>query len=103
MGVALGCMGLSYDDFCKFTPEEFTHVYKAHSEQRDALYKTSWEQTRLLAAICIQPHVRKTIDPKKLLPFSWDRTQRAEEAPKLTKEELNAEYEALVAKLGATI
>lgn len=43
LGYALGCIGLSYDDFCRLTPEEFGAV------------------------------VKKKMTPQALLPFEWDR------------------------------
>lgn len=30
------------------------------------------ERARMVAAICIQPHVRKRITPRQLLPLPWD-------------------------------
>lgn len=43
LGYALGCIGLSYDDFCRLTPEEFGEV------------------------------VKKKMTPQALLPFEWDK------------------------------
>lgn len=73
LGYALGCIGLSYDDFCRLTPEEFGAVSKAYQEYREAEYRGEWERMRLLATITIQPHVKKKMTPQALLPFEWDR------------------------------
>lgn len=35
-------------------------------------YRSCWERMRMLASIVIQPHVKKKITPKRLLPFPWD-------------------------------
>lgn len=48
LGVAVGNIGLPYNDFCGLTPEEFGHVYEAYSSQRDADRKDSWERARLM-------------------------------------------------------
>ena len=47
MGVALGCIHLSLDDFLRLTPEEFDDIYKAYSDDREAVYRSGWEQTRI--------------------------------------------------------
>ncbi len=33
------------------------------------------ERARTIAAIIIQPHVKKNITPKQLLPLPWDKKQ----------------------------
>ena len=73
LGYALACIGLSYDDFCRLTPEEFGTVSKVYHEYREADFKGEWERMRMLAAITIQPHVKKKITPQALLPFEWDK------------------------------
>tara|TARA_Y100000114_G_scaffold154936_1_gene177999 strand:- start:1494 stop:1688 length:195 start_codon:yes stop_codon:yes gene_type:complete len=32
----------------------------------------SWEQTRLIIHSCLQPHSKKRLNPKEILPFPWD-------------------------------
>lgn len=32
----------------------------------------AWERARTVAAICIQPHVRKRVTPRQLMPMPWD-------------------------------
>lgn len=104
MGIALGCIRLTYDDFCKMDFEEFAAVYKAYAEQRDTDFKDEWQRMRLLAAIVIQPHLAKNrkITPEKLLPFPWDkkRTKRSSEKPELTPEQQRKRMAKLAEKLG---
>lgn len=99
MGVALGCIHLRLDDFCRLTPEEFEAIYHAYREQSDADYKDAWERMRLHAAITIQPHIKNRMSAKRLLPFSWDNERPAMEkggsAPQLTKEEQLQRFEKL--------
>lgn len=66
MGVALGCIHLSLDDFLRLTPEEFDDIYKAYSDDREAVYRSGREQTRILAAIVIAPHVKRPPSPQEL-------------------------------------
>ena len=55
------------------TPAEFECVYKEYQETREAAYKDDWARMRMLAAIVIQPHLKRKITPEKLLPFPWEK------------------------------
>lgn len=96
LGYALGCIRLSYDDFCRLTPEEFGAVSKAYQEYREAEYRGEWERMRLLATITIQPHVKKKMTPQALLPFEWDRQKPKAEF--VSKEEDKKRLERLRGK-----
>ena len=101
LGIALGCIRLSYDDFCKMDFQEFAAVWKAYAEQRDADFKDRWRRMRLLASITIQPHLArgKRITPEKLLPFPWDKPTRGSK-PTVSAEEQRERMRKLVEKLG---
>lgn len=107
MGIALGCIRLSYDDFCKMDFEEFAAVYKAYAEQRDTDFKDNWQRMRLLATIVIQPHLAKNkkVTPEKLLPFPWDKpkTSAKKKEAGITPEKQRERMAELVKKLGDTI
>ncbi len=64
--------------------------------------RDSWERTRILAAICIQPHIKKKITPKQLIPLPWDNKKQKPKSdePELTKEEMKARFEELKKRLG---
>lgn len=97
LGYALGCIRLSFDDFCGCTPEEFESICKAYHDQREADYKDEWERMRLLATYAIQPHVKNKITAQKLLPFPWDKQSRHKEnAHVLSAEESKARFEKLL-------
>lgn len=98
MGIALGQIGLLYDDFCRCTPVEFEHIYKAYSDRAEAEYRDGWERMRLLATIVIQPHVKKKLTAQKLMKFPWDNKtkQAATNTPQISKEEAKSRFEALV-------
>ncbi len=63
---------MRYDDFCKCTFGEFESICKSWREMTENSQRDEWERTRTLAAICIQPHIRKKITPRQLLPLPWD-------------------------------
>ena len=86
LGYALGCVGLSYGDFCRLTPSEFEAVCKAYGERAEWHEQSEWERVRTLACVTIQPHVKKRITPRQLMPLPWDAKQRSE-APQMSHEE----------------
>lgn len=102
LGMALGCIGLSFDDFCILDYEEFESICSAWHENAEAAHRGEWERMRLLAAISIQPHVKKPIPPKKLLPLPWDdaRRERKDKKPISTAEEGRKRFEVLIRRLG---
>lgn len=71
----------------------------------DAQSRDSWERTRTLEAIVIQPHLKPgtKITPKQLMPMPWDEETRnhRSEAPQLTAEEKRKQFEKIVATCSA--
>ncbi len=65
----------------------------------------AWERTRTLAAIAIQPHVKKKITPKQLLPLPWDKKKQnpRSKVPRLTAEEKRKRFEEVAHRLGDEI
>lgn len=98
LGVAISCIGLSYDDFCRLTREEFQHIYDAYQERQESEYHIEWERMRMLAAIVIQPHCKKKITPQKLLPFPWESKKKADR-PIPTAAEDKARLESLLKRI----
>lgn len=95
LGVALANVRLSFDDFCRLTPDEFSAIYKEYQAAQEARYKDEWERMRLLATIAIQPHVKNKLTPQKVLPFSWDEGGKKKQKPAevLTAEEHRKRFE----------
>ena len=100
--MAVGCIGMPLGEFSKLYFEEFESICKAWGEMNDAQERDAWERTRILATICIQPHVKKKITPRQLLPLPWDKEQPGHRStqPELTKEEQKARFEALAKRSG---
>lgn len=82
------------------TLDEFDAVYATYSEDREASYRNTWEQMRLLATISISPHVKRAPTPQKLIPFPWDKTKHRQktDAPQISKEEARARFKARLGK-----
>lgn len=96
---------MSYDDFCKCTFEEFESICKAWREMTETQNRDAWERARTIAAIIIQPHLKKKITPRQLLPLPWDKkkSKPKKEAPKLTAEEQRKRFEDVANRLGDEI
>lgn len=104
--MAVGCIGMSVDEFCRCYFDEFEAIYHAWAEMREGDTRDSWERTRTLAAINIQPHVRKKITPRQLLQLPWDNVykgRRGEAPQSLSREELRARAEEVARRLGDTL
>lgn len=104
MGIALGCIRLSYDDFCKCYPDEFLSICLAWQDMRDAEVKSDWERMRLLATISVQPHIKRKITAQKLIPLPWDKKPIAQKQPakKLTAEQHRQRAEELERRINGT-
>ena len=94
----MGCIRLSYDDFCRCTPEEFNGICKAYHDQRETEYKNEWERMRMLATITIQPHTKSKITAQKLLPFPWEKQKMPDNKKQKTvsAEESLRRFEVLI-------
>lgn len=44
-----------------------------------SLYRSGWEQTRLLASCSLMPHTRRPMSPTELLRFEWDQNPKDQE------------------------
>lgn len=69
----------------RMTVEELEAVVSEWSKGREQDYQDRWERMRLLATIVIQPHLKKRLSAKELLPLPWDGRACRKSQPKLTK------------------
>jgi hypothetical protein len=105
LGLAIGCIGMSHDDFCKSTFGEFESICKAWREMTEGQAQDAWERARTVAAIAIQPHVKKKLTPQQLLPMPWDKKKqnRKQGSTELTAEEKRKRFEEVARRLGDKI
>lgn len=103
LGMAVGCIGMSHDDFCKCTFGEFEIICKAWREMTGRESREVWERARTIATILIQPHVKKRnkVTPRQLLLMPWDkeREHQSSKPLNLTTEEQKSRFEKLDKKL----
>lgn len=101
LGIAVGNIGMPYNDFCAITPEEFNHIYRAYSEERTAQYQDSWERMRMFATIIIQPYAKNGLTPQNLLSFPWEKKkpEHTKAAPAVSKEDALKRFEKVLGKV----
>ena len=105
LGIALGCIGLRYDDFCRLTLEEFSHIYEQYNEREEMEERSAWERMRMLATICVQPYSKKRLKANELMRFPWDEEQNGsptrppQREGVVSKEEALKRFEKLVRKI----
>lgn len=102
-GIALGCIGMSLDDFARCTPSEFYAAYTSWQKMRDADRRDSWERMRILGACTLQPYSRKQLQGHDVITLPWDKeTDRPQTArqPQLSREETLARFEAAKQRAG---
>ena len=97
MGFAMGVVGLRFDDFCNLEQDELTAICDSWNEVYEHKTRDEWERMRMLATISIQPHVRKHMTPKDLLPFPWEEEKK--KAVIQPKEEARKRFEEVVKRL----
>ena len=73
---------------------------KAWHENQEALIRGDWERMRMNATITIQPHLKKKVTPRQVLPFPWEESKKKAEAPKVSAEEARKRFERLKKRLG---
>ena len=56
LGVALGEIGMSLDDFDSLSLPEFSHVMEAYNHKVERDNKISWETARFMVMYFIQPY-----------------------------------------------
>lgn len=84
---------MSYEDFCRLTPEEAEEAFRAWRETREAEQRECWERMRLHAVMTMQPHCKKRLSPAMVLPLPWDKKTRGrKECAPVDKEEQKAMF-----------
>jgi hypothetical protein len=68
-------------------------LFLVYSDQ-EALIRGDWE--RMNTAITIQPHVRKKMPPRQLLPFPWEEGKKKAESREVPAEEAMKRFLSLV-------
>ena len=98
MGLAVGDIGMTLDDFCRCTPAEFTAVAEAWRKAGERRERSGWEQTRMQCLCMLQPYSRHRLSPRDVMRFPWDEEESQTE--KLTAEEIWERFERVKREQG---
>ena len=72
MGMAMGCVGMCLNDFCRLTPSEFTAVFEAWQQKETYAERRQWEQVRFLSCSILKPYSKRSLELTDICRFSWD-------------------------------
>ena len=105
LGMAVGCIGMSVDDFCRCTPLEFRAIHEAWADNERRKERGAWERTRMQCTTMLQPYSRHRLDPEDVLRFEWDNPpgplcEGGDE--KLTAKEIRERFEKVKREMGLT-
>ena len=102
MGTAVGCIGMSVDDFCRCTPLEFQAVYQGWAEAEQRRERAAWERTRMQCTCMLQPYSKRGLKPQDVMKFAWDAStgSATEEAESLTAKEIRERFEKVKREQG---
>ena len=86
-GIALGCIGMSEDDFARCTPAEVKE-------------RGEWERNRWLALCVLQPWSKKRLKAHDVCLFPWEIKEQENREEPLDKTERQERYEAAKKRYG---
>jgi hypothetical protein len=64
---------LSPDELYALTPRQFDNAAKGYFESVKMERQDHWERSRLFTAALLNVHSKKTIRPRDLVKFDWDK------------------------------
>jgi hypothetical protein len=100
----MGCVGMSMEDFCRCTPSEFEAIWEQWREREDMGVREAWERSRWVAMCVLQPWVKKSLRPRDVVEFAWERAEGTEIAERTVEaesaEDVRARYAAAKARYG---
>ena len=102
LGIAMGCIGMSMDDFCRCTPSEFYAAYEAWNEMQTSRERGRWERIRMQCLCSMQPYSKSKLTPHDIMRFPWEdkHLPQVEKKEKLSREEIMDRYRAAKKRAG---
>lgn len=94
LGIAMGCMGMSMDDFCRCAPSEFYEAYEAWNEHQERMERGAWERMRMQCLCSLQPYSKRRLKASDLMTFPWEKetTHEKEKKEELSHDEFMERY-----------
>ena len=66
-------LGYTVAELYDMTPRMFYNAQKGLFDHWEMNQQGSWERARWVAAAIINPHVKKSVQPKDLVRFAWEK------------------------------
>lgn len=88
-------------DFEALTIDEFNAVCEAWADGENGRLRDGWERARIVATICVQPHLKTRVRASQVLPLPWDDERKAPDKVVVDHDEDRARFEALVKQFDA--
>jgi hypothetical protein len=84
-------IGLKPFEFWDLLPREFFLMQKAYFKKEQTKTQESWEQTRWLATLFLQPHMKKgkKLKPTDLAKFPWEEKKKTKQTKKEIQHEID--------------
>lgn len=93
LGLAVGNIGMSFDDFCRCSPSEFSAIATAWQKGQEQLNRQQWEQARMLCLCSLQPYTKSVMKPTDVMRFPWDGGEEGEGSENESSEEIFRKFE----------
>mgnify|MGYP003133482650 FL=1 len=61
------------EELDNMTPKNFLNAQIGYGKMNQYREQGEWERARWMACVIINPHLKKSINPKKLTTFPWER------------------------------
>ena len=66
-------MNMTLDTLDNMTPKSFRNAQIGFGRMYDIKNQAEWERARWMACVIINPHLKRSIDPKKITTFPWEK------------------------------
>lgn len=99
LGLALGCMGMSMDDFCRCTPSQFKEAFRYSQELEERRRRGAWSRTRTACLCALQPYSNRRLRAEDVMVFPWEK-EGGGDGEGLSKEEVARRFAAAKKRYG---
>lgn len=71
--IAFGELNMNLDEFYSMTPRNFANAQIGSRKLYEQNQQAEWERARWMACVIINPHLKKSVEPKKITTFPWEK------------------------------
>lgn len=71
---------MKIEDFYNMTPRNFINAQNGSRKLYEQNQQAEWERARWMACVIINPHLKRSVDPKKITTFPWEKRKKLVQA-----------------------